>query len=114
MMNLSVNNSPANLREARQDPYSTRVFGESQAGAQFAAARPTASLRCAICGDDTGLVLAERAAAMCQISRRLIYRWIEEGWLHFCEAQDGTVLVCGRTLAAKLDRSECNTQSLVH
>ena len=49
------------------------------------------------------MLTAERAATLCQCSRRKIYHWIEEGHLHFVELADGTVLVCGKTLAKKIE-----------
>jgi len=65
------------------------------------------------------MIAAEKAAAICHCSRRKIYRWIEEGDLHFFEAPDGEVLVCGRSLSRKMDEldsitdrlSECNAAS---
>jgi hypothetical protein len=35
------------------------------------------------------MITAEKAAAICQCSRRLIYRRIDEGSLHFRELPDG-------------------------
>jgi hypothetical protein len=93
------------------DPYRTRTDGERQIKRLPALpSNATSALCCALCGDATRMIAAERAATMSQASRRLIYRWIEEGSLHFGEMADGAVLVCGRTLAAKLDQLESATQ----
>jgi hypothetical protein len=64
---------------------------------------------CAECEAGGQMIPAEKAAIICQCSRRLIYRWIEEGSLHFRELPDGAVLVCGVTLATKLEQLEEST-----
>lgn len=67
---------------------------------------------CNQCTGQVGLITAERAAMLCQCSRRKIYHWIDEGHLHFVELTDGTVLVCGRTLAKKIEELSSNTNEL--
>jgi hypothetical protein len=97
---------------AWRDPYRTRANGdlETRILPATTASAGDATLYCAICGDATRMIAAEQAATLCQSSRRLIYRWIEGGELHFGEMADGVVLVCGRTLAAKLDQLEGATR----
>lgn len=92
----------------------TRLLSTSPVTPTPGTAATTASShsRCAGCGAGGQMVSAEKAAAICQCSRRLIYRWIEEGSLHYCELPDGTVLVCGVTLAAKLEQLEDSTGAL--
>jgi predicted site-specific integrase-resolvase len=58
------------------------------------------------------MVSAERAANICQCSRLKIYRWIDEGDLHYVELPDGAVLVCGKTLAHKIEELSVNTDKL--
>lgn len=70
------------------------------------------AFQCDSCGEGVGLITAERAATLCQCSRRKIYRWIEEGELHFKELVDGAVLVCGRTLAHKIEELNVTTNQL--
>lgn len=67
---------------------------------------------CDQCTGNVGLITAERAATLCQCSRRKIYHWIEEGHLHFVELADGAVLVCGRTLAKKIEELSSSTDKL--
>jgi predicted site-specific integrase-resolvase len=55
------------------------------------------------------MIPAEIAATVCQCSRRKIYRWIEDGDLHFFEMSDGEVLVCGRSLSQKMDKFDART-----
>jgi len=64
---------------------------------------------CPICGEGVQMIVAEKAATVCQCSRRKIYRWIEQGDLHFFEISDGEVLVCGRSLSQKMDELESRT-----
>ncbi len=69
---------------------------------------------CDICGEKVGLISAERAATLCLCSRRKIYRWIDEGELHYKELPDGAVLVCGRTLAKKIEELNVTTNQLLN
>src|SRR5262245_24823106 len=64
---------------------------------------------CLVCGEEVKMIAAEKAATVCQCSRRKIYRWIEEGDLHFFEMPDGEVLVCGRSLSQKMDELDSIT-----
>lgn len=68
--------------------------------------------RCAKCGAEGQMLTAETAATICQCSRRVIYRWIEEGSLHFVELADRSVMVCGRSLNEKMEDLESSTASL--
>lgn len=56
---------------------------------------------CPVCGE-AQMLLAEHAAAVCNLSRRAIYRAIEEGLLHFVEAGGGAVAVCLGSLLRSL------------
>ena len=67
---------------------------------------------CGICGEDVKMISAEKAANICHCSRRKIYRWIEEGDLHFIETPDGEALVCGRSLSRKMDELDSITDRL--
>jgi len=67
---------------------------------------------CLICGEEVKMIAAEKAATVCQCSRRMIYRWIEEGDLHFFEMPDGEVMVCGRSLSQKMDELDYRTDRL--
>jgi hypothetical protein len=71
-----------------------------------------APMWCPICREEVGMILAEKAAVVCQCSRRRIYRWIEDGDLHYTETADGEVMVCGRSLAQKMDELDCTTNRL--
>ena len=64
---------------------------------------------CLICGEGVKMIAAEKAATVCQCSRRKIYRWIEQGDLHYFEMPDGEVLVCGRSLSQKMDELDSRT-----
>lgn len=79
------------------------------------ASQPTAFC-CELCSKsgipNIGMVSAERAANICQCSRLKIYRWIDEGELHYVELPDGAVLVCGKTLARKIEELNSTTDKL--
>ena len=97
---------------ASNDPYTTNC--PDAATIRQLAPRPVSNQTdCAVCGPDTRMMTAETAAVVCQCSRRIIYRWIEEGALHFAELADRSVLVCGRSVAAKLEELE-NATSYLH
>jgi hypothetical protein len=66
---------------------------------------------CLVCGEEVKMIAAEKAATVCRCSRRKIYRWIEEGDLHFFEMPDGEVLVCGRSLSEQMDELDTRTDS---
>lgn len=67
---------------------------------------------CESCDASVGMIAAEKAAVLCQCTRRQIYRWIEAGEIHFTELPDGSVWVCGKSLAQKIDELDANTNKL--
>ena len=67
---------------------------------------------CRIYGEDVKMIADEKAATLRHCSRRKIYRWIEEGDLHFFETPDGEALVCGRSLSRKMDELDSTTDKL--
>jgi hypothetical protein len=71
---------------------------------------PVAPTQCAVCG--TGMLPLERAARLCRRNRRVLYRWVEEGRSHFCKLADGSVAICGKTLAIQMNELETNTAQL--
>ena len=109
---MTTSHTNTHYRSASRDMYQT-CTGDQTALLPASAPVPppvaaktpaTSSVCCADCEAGGQMVTAEKAAIICQCSRRLIYRWIEEGSLHFRELPDGSVLVCGVTLTAKLEQ----------
>ena len=49
---------------------------------------------CPQCGIEVRLVSANQAAALAGESTRAIYRWIEDGMVHFTETSEGHLFVC--------------------
>ena len=49
---------------------------------------------CPQCGAEGRLVSSNQAAALVGESTRTIYRWIEEGLIHFAETGEGHLFVC--------------------
>ena len=56
--------------------------------------------------------MLERAAQLSRCTPRQLYRWVEQGRLHFCELADGGVAICGQTLIAQLNELETDTLQL--
>src|SRR5215510_5228202 len=67
---------------------------------------------CPNCAEEVRMILAEKAATLCQCSRRKIYRWVEDGDLHFMEMPNGDLMVCGRSLSRKMDELDSATNRL--
>jgi len=62
--------------------------------------RPGAPLQvpCADCGGEAWMVRPEDAALAVGVSARTIYRWVEEGKIHFRENAGGVLVVCPRSI----------------
>lgn len=67
---------------------------------------------CPDCEVEVRMILAEKAATLCQCSRRRIYRWVEDGDLHYKELANGDLMVCGRSLSKKMDELDSATNRL--
>ncbi len=53
---------------------------------------------CSSCAGQVKMVTAAEAAILTGIGTRSVYRWIEEGRVHFLEPSDGLLLVCLNSL----------------
>jgi hypothetical protein len=49
---------------------------------------------CPQCGTEVRLVSSNQAAVLAGESTRTIYRWIEDGLIHFTETREGHLFVC--------------------
>jgi hypothetical protein len=56
--------------------------------------QPPLTERCPVCDRQVNMMPVEIAAKAVGVSPRTLYRWIEQGKVHFRELSDGTVLVC--------------------
>lgn len=54
---------------------------------------------CEACGATVEMVTAEQAATQAEVSRRAIYRQVENGEIHFTETADGQLFVCLNSLS---------------
>ena len=54
---------------------------------------------CPICARESEFVTPEEAAAVASVTSRTIYRWLENGKLHFIEMPGGELLICAESLA---------------
>ena len=46
------------------------------------------------------MITADEAAALQGVSTRVIYRWLEDGAIHFIETAKGELFICLKTLVA--------------
>ncbi len=90
-----------------EDPYRTRTEPDER---RTKTPRQTRLRECAYCG--AKLLNAEQAATIIQSTQRQIYRWVEQGVLHFHDAADGSVLVCSHSLLEQVERLESATARL--
>lgn len=49
---------------------------------------------CLECGDGAGMLTPEEAAMLRSVSQMTIYRWVDDGQVHFTETPDGRLYVC--------------------
>ena len=56
--------------------------------------------RCDRCTEPSGMITPDEAAALCEVSTRTVYRWLETGTIHFSETAEKGLLICLSSLAA--------------
>jgi len=49
---------------------------------------------CENCGAGSWTTTVEDAAAIAGVSARVLYRWVEEGRIHFRETPEGALVIC--------------------
>jgi len=49
---------------------------------------------CSTCPHEVVMLTPQEAARHAGVSQRAVYRWVEDGRLHFVETADGDLLVC--------------------
>lgn len=54
---------------------------------------------CPKCGESVSMVTADEAGIVTGVSTRAIYRWVEDGKLHFTETAEGFLLICSNSLS---------------
>jgi hypothetical protein len=97
------------LKSATDNPFATNVFDAPLVDRNCALPQ-VAPRHCPRCS--AGMLMLERAARLSRCTPRQLYRWVEEGRLHFCELADGGVAICGQTLIAQMDELEIATARL--
>ena len=55
---------------------------------------------CHRCNKPSGMITPDEAAALCEVSTRTIYQWLELGAIHFSETASEGLLICLSSLAA--------------
>ena len=61
---------------------------------------------CEECGKQARMVTADEAAALCRVTSRAIYRWVESGQVHYSESAGGLLLVCPDSISKLAIESE--------
>jgi excisionase family DNA binding protein len=56
--------------------------------------------RCDRCSQPSGMITPDEAAALCDVSTRTVYHWLETGSIHFSETGGEGLLICLNSLAA--------------
>ena len=97
------------IKSATDDLFATSVFDTPLVDPSSALPQ-VAPRHCPQCS--TGMLILERAARLSRFTPRQLYRWVEEGRLHFCELADGRVAICGQTLIARINELETETSQL--
>lgn len=54
---------------------------------------------CDRCPEPSGMITPDETAALCNVSTRTVYRWLETGAIHFSETAEGMLLICLNSLA---------------
>ena len=60
--------------------------------------RPARFSFCSECAAEAQMLTPEEAAGLARLSLRSIYRWVEDGRLHFTETPDGKLFICLNSL----------------
>ena len=55
---------------------------------------------CDRCTEPSGMITPDEAAALCEVSTRTIYQWLESGVIHFSETAEEGLLICLSSLAS--------------
>jgi len=53
---------------------------------------------CQQCPDGGTMLTPEEAAALTGISQRMLFRWLEQGLVHFCEPTESRLYLCVTSL----------------
>jgi uncharacterized glyoxalase superfamily protein PhnB len=71
---------------------------ESRSVTVIRPARAAIEFWCEACGATNFMVTPERAAEICGVTSREIYRRIETGTIHFVETETGVLFVCSSSV----------------
>lgn len=55
-------------------------------------------LWCPVCQSDTQMISVDQAAILQQVNARTIFRWVDEGRLHYAETAQGLLRICLNSL----------------
>lgn len=72
----------------------THISLETKQVLVIRSARRIARIWCAECGETTPVLTPEEAASVSGVATGTIYRWAEEGQVHFTSPPEGALLIC--------------------
>ena len=61
--------------------------------------------RCERCVQPSGMITPDEAAALCEVSTRTIYHWLESDTIHFSESSGEGLFICLNSLAASAGKT---------
>jgi hypothetical protein len=61
-------------------------------------ARPGPRPACSQCAGAQPMLTAGEAARLVGVSQRVVFRWLDQGRVHFCETPEGEVYLCAACL----------------
>jgi excisionase family DNA binding protein len=85
-------------RRVERDGERPQVFVINRAGV-------AEQMSCSRC-TESGMITADEAAVLQGVSTRVIYRWLEDGAIHFIETPQGQLFICLKTLVENTNNSE--------
>ncbi|MFN7929577.1 MAG: hypothetical protein U0Y68_16850 [Blastocatellia bacterium] len=54
--------------------------------------------RCSQCSGAETMLTPGEAARLAGVSQRIVFRWLDQGEIHFCETPEGDVYLCAACL----------------
>ena len=57
-------------------------------------AQQSPEIICAACPGEARMLTPQQAATQAGVSDRTVYRWVDEGLIHFLETAEGSLFVC--------------------
>jgi len=86
----------------RRSRRSAEITVETEETLVVRSRRGPVQLACPACRQEVSMIRPEEAARIAGVNTRTIYRWVEEGKIHFSEALGASLLICPVSLRSVL------------